>query len=95
VTGHDSNILLATKNPKSLTNLLAPTSSEFGTGAEFGAALAAIRNGGELLGAQRNRSRLRAAVGALSSALPQMLVAFDFLEGSPRQLVIRGRFRFG
>jgi uncharacterized protein YyaL (SSP411 family) len=55
------------------------------------ARLAAIRNDGELLArAKKTVNAFARQLAHFPSALPQMLVAFDFLEGSPRQLVIAG-----
>jgi uncharacterized protein len=55
------------------------------------ARLAAIRNDTELLArAKKTVNAFARQLAHFPSALPQMLVAFDFLEGSRQQIVIAG-----
>ena len=86
VTGHDSNILLRMKEDNDSAE---PATSS--VAALNLARLAAIRNDAELLArAKKTVNAFARQVAHFPSALPQMLVAFDFLEGSPRQIVIAG-----
>jgi len=86
VTGHDSNILLRLKEDNDSAEPAASSVTALNL-----ARLAAIRNDGELLGrAKKTVNAFARQLAHFPSALPQMLVAFDFLEGSPRQLVIAG-----
>jgi uncharacterized protein YyaL (SSP411 family) len=86
VTGHDSNILLRLKEDNDSAEPAASSITALNL-----ARLAAIRNDGELLGrAKKTVNAFARQLAHFPSALPQMLVAFDFLEGSPRQIVIAG-----
>src|SRR5947207_3285871 len=88
VTGHDSNILLRLKEDNDSAEPAASSVTALNL-----ARLAAIRNDGELLGrAKKTVSAFARQLAHFPSALPQMLVAFDFLEDSPRQIVIAGDF---
>src|SRR5438045_1505520 len=89
VTGHDSNIWLRLKENNDSAEPAASSVTALNS-----ARLAAIRNDGELLA--RAKKTVRAFARQLAhfpSALPQMLVALDFLERSPRQIVIAGTAR--
>jgi uncharacterized protein YyaL (SSP411 family) len=86
VTGHDSSILLRMKEENDSAEPAASSVAALNL-----ARLAAIRNDPELL------ARARKTVNAFGrqlmhfpSALPQMLVAFDFLKTAPRQIVVAG-----
>jgi uncharacterized protein len=86
VTGHDSSILLRMKEENDSAEPAASSVAALNL-----ARLAAIRNDPELL------ARARETVNAFArqlmhfpSALPQMLVAFDFLKTAPRQIVVAG-----
>ncbi len=86
VTGHDSNILLRMKEDNDSAEPAASSVAALNL-----ARLAAIRNDGELLArAKKTVNAFARQLAHFPSALPQMLVAFDFLEGSPRQIVIAG-----
>ena len=86
VTGHDSNILLRLKEDNDSAEPAASSVAALNL-----ARLAAIRNDGELLArAKKTVNAFARQLAHFPSALPQMLVAFDFLEGSPRQIVIAG-----
>jgi len=86
VTGHDSNILLRLKEDNDSAEPAASSVTALNL-----ARLAAKRNDGELLGrAKKTVSAFARQLAHFPSALPQMLVAFDFLEGSPGQIVIAG-----
>src|SRR5438067_312644 len=86
VTGHDSNILLRLKEDNDSAEPAASSVTALNL-----ARLAAIRNDGELLGrAKKTVNAFARQLAQFPSALPHMLVAFDFLEGSPRQIVIAG-----
>jgi uncharacterized protein len=88
VTGHDSNILLRMKEDNDSAEPAASSVAALNL-----ARLAAIRNDAELLArAKKTVNAFARQVAHFPSALPQMLVAFDFLEGSPRQIVIAGDF---
>jgi uncharacterized protein YyaL (SSP411 family) len=88
VTGHDSNILLRLKEDNDSAEPAASSVTALNL-----ARLAAIRNEGELLSsAKKTVNAFARQLAHFPSALPQMLVAFDFLEGSPRQIVIAGDF---
>src|SRR5205814_1177106 len=87
VTGHDSNILLRMKEDNDSAEPAASSVAALNL-----ARLAAIRNDPEL------QVRARKCVSAFArqlmhfpTALPQMLVAFDFLETAPRQIVVAGQ----
>ncbi|HKR53459.1 MAG TPA: thioredoxin domain-containing protein, partial [Chthoniobacterales bacterium] len=86
VTGHDSSILLRMKEENDSAEPAASSVAALNL-----ARLAAIRNDRELL------ARARKTVNAFArqlihfpSALPQMLVALDFIKTAPRQIVIAG-----
>jgi uncharacterized protein YyaL (SSP411 family) len=86
VTGHDSNILLRLKEDNDSAEPAASSVTALNL-----ARLAAIRNDGELLArAKKTVNAFARQLAHFPSALPQMLVAFDFLEASPRQIVIAG-----
>ena len=86
VTGHDSNILLRLKEDNDSAEPAASSVAALNL-----ARLAAIRNDGELLArAKKTVNAFARQLAHFPSALPQMLVAFDFLEGSSRQIVIAG-----
>jgi hypothetical protein len=86
VTGHDSNILLRLKEDNDSAEPAASSVTALNL-----ARIAAIRNDGELLArAKQTVNAFARQLAHYPSALPQMLVAFDFLEGSPRQIVIAG-----
>ena len=86
VTGHDNNILLRMKEDNDSAE---PATSS--VAALNLARLAAIRNDAELLArAKKTVNAFARQVAHFPSALPQMLVAFDFLQDSPRQIVIAG-----
>ena len=86
VTGHDGNILLRLKEDNDSAEPAASSVTALNL-----ARLAAIRNDGELLArAKKTVNAFARQLAHFPSALPQMLVAFDFLEGSPRQIVIAG-----
>src|SRR2546421_3395069 len=86
VTGHDSNILLRMKEDNDSAEPAASSVAALNL-----ARLAAIRNDTELLARAKGTVRTFARqLADFPSALPQMLVAFDFLEGAPRQIVIAG-----
>ncbi len=86
VTGHDSNILLRLKEDNDSAEPAASSVTALNL-----ARLAAIRNDSELLArAKKTVNAFARQLAQFPSALPQMLVAFDFLEGSPRQIVIAG-----
>src|SRR5213082_3205495 len=85
VTGHDGNILLRLKEDNDSAEPAASSVTALNL-----ARLAAIRNDGELLArAKKTVNAFARQLAHFPSALPQMLV-FDFLEGSPRQIVIVG-----
>jgi uncharacterized protein len=89
VTGHDTNILLRLKEDNDSAEPAASSVAALNL-----ARLAAIRNDAELL--TRARKTVNAFARQLAhfpSALPQMLVAFDFLENAPQQIVIAGNPR--
>jgi len=86
VTGHDNSILLRMKEENDSAEPAASSVAALNL-----ARLAAIRNEPEFL------TRAKKTVNAFArqlmhfpSALPQMLVAVDFLETAPRQIVIAG-----
>ncbi|PYL47212.1 MAG: thioredoxin domain-containing protein [Verrucomicrobia bacterium] len=86
VTGHDSSILLRMKEENDSAEP-APSS----VAALNLARLAAIRNEPELLApAKKTVNAFARQLMHFPSALPQMLVAVDFLETAPRQIVIAG-----
>ncbi len=86
VTGHDSNILLRMKEDNDSAEPAASSVAALNL-----ARLAAIRSDTELLArAKKTVNAFARQLSHFPSALPQMLVAFDFLEGSPRQIVIAG-----
>jgi len=86
VTGHDTSILLRMKEENDSAEPAASSVAALNL-----ARLAAIRNDPEL------RARAKKTVNDFArqlmhfpSALPQMLVAFDFLKTAPRQIVVAG-----
>jgi len=86
VTGRDSNILLRMKEDNDSAEPAASSAAALNL-----ARLAAIRNDAELLArAQETVNAFARQLAHFPSALPQMLVAFDFLEGALRQIVIAG-----
>jgi uncharacterized protein YyaL (SSP411 family) len=86
VTGQDRNVLLRLKEDNDSAEPAASSVTALNL-----ARLAAIRNDGELLAcAKKTVSAFARQLAHAPSALPQMLVAFDFLEGSPQQIVIAG-----
>jgi uncharacterized protein len=86
VTGHNRNILLRMKEDNDGAEPAASSVAALNL-----ARLAAIRNDAELLArAKKTVNAFARQLAHFPSALPQMLVAFDFLEGSPRQIVIAG-----
>jgi uncharacterized protein YyaL (SSP411 family) len=88
VTGRDTNILLRMKEDNDSAEPAASSVAALNL-----ARLAAIRNDAELLAhAEKTVNAFARQLAHFPSALPQMLVAFDFLEGSPRQIVVAGDF---
>ena len=86
VTGRDTNILLRLKEDNDSAEPAASSVAALNL-----ARLAAIRNDAELLArAKKTVNAFARQLAHFPSALPQMLVAFDFLERSPRQIVIAG-----
>jgi len=86
VTGHDSNILLRMKEDNDSAEPAASSVAALNL-----ARLAAIRNDTELLARAKETVRTFARqLAHFPSALPQMLVTFDFLEDAPQQIVIAG-----
>jgi uncharacterized protein len=86
VTGRDTNILLRMKEDNDSAEPGASSVAALNL-----ARFAAIRNDAELLArAKKTVNAFTRQLAHFPSALPQMLVAFDFLEGSPRQIVIAG-----
>ncbi len=86
VTGHDSSVLLRMKEENDSAEPAASSVAALNL-----ARLAAIRNDPELLA--RAKKTVNAFVRQLMhfpSALPQLLVAFDFLKTAPRQIVVAG-----
>jgi hypothetical protein len=86
VTGHDSSILLRMKEENDSAEPAAGSVAALNL-----ARLAAIRNDPELL--VRAKETVKAFARQLMhfpTALPQMLVAFDFLKTAPRQIVVAG-----
>jgi uncharacterized protein YyaL (SSP411 family) len=86
VTGRDPSILFRMKEDNDSAEPAASSIAALNLGR-----LAAMRSDSQLL------TRAKETVGAFASqlanfpsALPQMLVALDFLQGSPRQVVIAG-----
>jgi uncharacterized protein len=88
VTGRDTNILLRLREDNDSAEPAASSVAALNL-----ARLAAIRNDAELLArAKKTINAFARQLAHFPSALPQMLVAFDFLESSPRQIVIAGDF---
>jgi len=88
VTGRDTNILLRMKEDNDSAEPAASSVAALNL-----ARLAAIRNDAELLAhAEKTVNAFVRQLAHSPSALPQMLVAFDFLEDSPRQIVVAGDF---
>jgi uncharacterized protein len=89
VTGRDGNILLRMKEDNDSAEPAASSVVALNL-----ARLAAIRNDAELLArAKETVNAFARQLAHFPSALPQMLVAFDFLEGAPQQIVIAGNLR--
>jgi uncharacterized protein len=89
VTGRDGNILLRMKEDNDSAEPAASSVAALNL-----ARLAAIRNDAELLArAKETVNAFARQLAHFPSALPQMLVAFDFLEGAPQQIVIAGNLR--
>src|SRR5438874_866222 len=89
VTGRDSNILLRMKEDNDSAEPAASSVAALNL-----ARLVAIRNDAELLArAKETVNTFARQLAHFPSALPQMLVAFDFLEGAPQQIVIAGNLR--
>jgi uncharacterized protein YyaL (SSP411 family) len=86
VTGRDANILLRLKEDNDSAEPAASSIAALNL-----ARLAAIRNDTELLArAKKTVNAFARQLAHFPSALPQMLVALDFLDGAPRQIVIAG-----
>jgi uncharacterized protein YyaL (SSP411 family) len=86
VTGHDNDILLRMKEDNDSAEPAASSVAALNL-----VRLAAIRNDTGLLArAQETVNAFARHLAHFPSALPQMLVAFDFLEGPLRQIVIAG-----
>jgi uncharacterized protein YyaL (SSP411 family) len=86
ITGRDTNILLRLKEDNDSAEPAASSVMALNL-----ARLAAIRNDTEFLArAKQTVDAFARQLAHFPSALPQMLVAFDLLEGSPRQIVIAG-----
>ena len=86
VTGHDSSILLRMKEENDSAEPAASSVAALNL-----ARLAAIRNDPELLArAKKTVNAFARQLAHFPSALPQMLVAFDFLKTAPRQIVVAG-----
>jgi uncharacterized protein YyaL (SSP411 family) len=88
VTGRDANILLRLKEDNDSAE---PAASS--VGALNLARLSAIRSDPDLLArAKKTVNAFARQLAHFPSALPQMLVAFDFLGDAPQQIVIAGDF---
>jgi uncharacterized protein len=86
VTGHDNSILLRMKEENDSAEPAASSVAALNL-----ARLAAILNGPELLVcAKKTVNAFARQLMHFPSALPQMLVAADFLETAPRQIVVAG-----
>jgi uncharacterized protein YyaL (SSP411 family) len=86
ITDHDSSILLRMKEENDSAEPAASSVTALNL-----ARLAAIRNDPELLArAKKTVNAFARPLMHFPSALPQMLVGFDFLENPPRQIVIAG-----
>jgi uncharacterized protein len=86
VTGHDNSILLRMKDENDSAEPAASSVAALNLGR-----LAAIRNDPELLArAKKTVNAFARQLMHFPSALPQMLVAFDFLKTAPRQIVVAG-----
>src|SRR6266480_4486546 len=86
VTGHNTNILLRMKEDNDSAEPAASSVAALNL-----ARLTAIRNDTELLArAKKTVNAFARQLAHFPSALPQMLVAFDFLEDAPQQIVIAG-----
>jgi uncharacterized protein len=86
VTGHDRSILLRMKEENDSAEPAASSVAALNL-----ARLAAIRNDPELLArAKRTVNAFVRQLMHFPSALPQMLVAFDFVKTAPRQVVAAG-----
>src|SRR5439155_22420853 len=86
VTGQDSSILLRMKEENDSAEPAASSVVALNL-----TRLATIRNGPELvLRAKKTVNSFARQLMHFPSALPQMLVAFDFLKTAPRQIVVAG-----
>jgi uncharacterized protein len=86
VTDHDSSILLRMKEENDSAEPAASSVAALNL-----ARLAAIRNDRELLArAKKTVNAFGRQLMHFPSALPQMLVALDFLKTAPRQIVVAG-----
>jgi uncharacterized protein len=86
VTGHDNSILLRMKEENDSAEPAASSVAALNL-----ARLAGIRNEPELLvRAKKTVNAFARQLMHFESALPQMLVALDFLETAPRQIVLAG-----
>jgi uncharacterized protein len=84
VTGHDRNILLRMKEENDSAEPAASSVAALNL-----ARLAAIRNDPELLArAKKTVNAFARQITHFPSALPQMLVALDFLKTAPQQIVV-------
>src|SRR5947199_4598341 len=89
VTGHERNVLLRLKDDNDSAEPAASSVAALNL-----ARLAAIRNDPDLLArAKKTVNAFARQLAHFPSALPQMLVAFDFPERSPQQIVIAGNPR--
>jgi uncharacterized protein len=89
VTGHDNSILLRMKEENDSAEPAASSVAALNL-----ARLARIRNEPELLvRAKKTVNAFARQLMHFPSALPQMLVAIDFLETAPRQIVVAGNRR--
>ena len=87
VTGHDTSILLRMKEENDSAEPAASSVAALNL-----ARLAAIRSDPELLArAKKTVNAFARQLMHFPSALPQMLVAFEFLETAPRQIVVAGK----
>jgi uncharacterized protein YyaL (SSP411 family) len=88
VTGRDANILLRLKEDNDSAEPAASSIAALNL-----ARLSAIRSDPDLLArAKKTVNAFARQLAHFPSALPQMLVAFDFLEDAPQQIVIAGDF---
>jgi hypothetical protein len=86
VTGRDPSILLRMKEDNDSAEPAASSIAALNL-----ARLAAMRNDPDLLGrANKTTAAFARPLATFPTALPQMLVALDFLQGAPRQIVLAG-----